>query len=373
MVGTGVGALNGILIKGGEPLEKAHRLTSVMFDKTGTITNGKPIVTKIIFFNNLSNKKSGSESRRSSNELVSSRESSNESTNTKSNTELSSTKSSSKNHSPKSSTRKSSTKSRTDSSSSKLHTTKLTTTECNDLDDLNIKNNNIIYKMNLKKILGLVAIAESNSEHPIANAVCFYVKNYLHIQEGVSFGKCEQFNSEPGFGIKCLIRNSIVNSIINNDDEHQGHEVGDSVIEVCKMNNDLVLNKEMHEIIIGNRNWIIKNGIKIADEIDKMMTTRENEGETVFLCAINSSLTCLIAVSDTLKPEAAVCVNYLRSKMKLNVILITGKSTFLLPFPIQFSFFFFFERKISINNFNDICLKLSICIECENLFHVMIT
>lgn len=361
MVGTGVGALNGILIKGGEPLEKAHRLTSVMFDKTGTITNGKPIVTKIIFFNNLSNKKSSSESRRSSNELVSSRESSNElskeiiitesnskKSDSKSNNELTNTESStelssSKNHNPKSSTRKSSTKSRTevsnsksrteihsrksstDSSSLKLRTTEFTTTKCNDLDDLNMKNNNIIYEMNLKKIMGLIAIAESNSEHPIANAVCFYVKNYLHIQEGVSFGKCEQFNSEPGFGIKCWIRNSIVNSIINDDEHHQGHEVGDSVIEVCKMNDDLVLNKEMHEIIIGNRNWIIKNGIKIADEIDKMMMTRENEGETVFLCAINSSLTCLIAVSDTLKPEAAVCVNYLRSKMKLNAILITGK------------------------------------------------
>lgn len=48
MVGTGKGAENGILIKSGEALEITHNVQSVVLDKTGTITEGKPVVTDII-------------------------------------------------------------------------------------------------------------------------------------------------------------------------------------------------------------------------------------------------------------------------------------------------------------------------------------
>ena len=48
MVGTGKGAEYGVLIKGGEALETTHKLTTIVFDKTGTITEGKPKVTDIV-------------------------------------------------------------------------------------------------------------------------------------------------------------------------------------------------------------------------------------------------------------------------------------------------------------------------------------
>ncbi|MBT3406004.1 copper-translocating P-type ATPase [Candidatus Woesearchaeota archaeon] len=50
MVGTGKGAKNGILIKGGDALETAHKLGAVIFDKTGTITKGAPEVTDILSY-----------------------------------------------------------------------------------------------------------------------------------------------------------------------------------------------------------------------------------------------------------------------------------------------------------------------------------
>ena len=48
MVGTGLAARNGILIKDAEALEVAHSIKTVAFDKTGTLTEGKPVLTKIV-------------------------------------------------------------------------------------------------------------------------------------------------------------------------------------------------------------------------------------------------------------------------------------------------------------------------------------
>ena len=54
MVGTGKAAENGILVRGGEALEQARRINTIVLDKTGTLTRGKPAVTGIIALNELS-------------------------------------------------------------------------------------------------------------------------------------------------------------------------------------------------------------------------------------------------------------------------------------------------------------------------------
>ncbi|XP_013035109.3 copper-transporting ATPase 2 isoform X2 [Anser cygnoides] len=237
MVGTGVAAQNGILIKGGKPLEMAHKIKTVMFDKTGTITCGVPKVMRVLL-----------------------------------------------------------------------------------LGDTAV--------LSLKKVLAVVGTAEASSEHPLGVAVTKYCKEELGTQ---SLGYCTNFQAVPGCGISCKVGG--VEAILGMAEEGLGEPVanrsGDSSVPL--EDNTLIALSEsegpsashVYSVLIGNREWMRRNGLHIANDVNDAMTDHETKGQTAVLVAIDGTLCGMIAIADTVKQEAALAVHTLKN-MGIDVVLITG-------------------------------------------------
>uniref|UniRef100_A0A9J8CHC6 P-type Cu(+) transporter n=1 Tax=Cyprinus carpio carpio TaxID=630221 RepID=A0A9J8CHC6_CYPCA len=223
MVGTGVGAQNGILIKGGEPLEMAHKIQTVVFDKTGTITYGAPKVVQV---------KMLAEGNR----------------------------------------------------------------------------------MPRSKLLAIVGTAENNSEHPLGAAITKYCKQELGTE---SLGTCTDFQAVPGCGIRCLVSNT--ENLLKRDDsdseENQRNAVLIQIGAVVQMCSSTVL--------IGNREWMRRNALQVRADVDEAMTEHEKRGHTAVLVAVDNELCAMVAVADTVKPEAELAVHTLTA-MGLEVVLMTG-------------------------------------------------
>uniref|UniRef100_A0A8B9F129 Copper-transporting ATPase 2 n=1 Tax=Amazona collaria TaxID=241587 RepID=A0A8B9F129_9PSIT len=221
MVGTGVAAQNGILIKGGKPLEMAHKIKTVMFDKTGTITCGVPKVMRVLL-----------------------------------------------------------------------------------LGDTAV--------LSLKKVLAVVGTAEASSEHPLGVAVTKYCKEELGTQ---SLGYCTDFQAVPGCGISCKVGGveAVLDMAEEGLDKLDANRSGDSSPSAS----------HTYSVLIGNREWMRRNGLHIANDINDAMTDHETKGQTAVLVAIDGMLCGMIAIADTVKQEAALAVHTLKN-MGIDVVLITG-------------------------------------------------
>ncbi|XP_063102191.1 copper-transporting ATPase 1 isoform X2 [Cavia porcellus] len=246
MVGTGVGAQNGILIKGGEPLEMAHKVKVVVFDKTGTITHGTPVVSQVKVL---------------------------------------------------------------------------------------VESNRI----SRNKFLAIVGTAESNSEHPLGAAVTKYCKQELDTE---TLGTCIDFQVVPGCGISCKVtniegllhknnwnieENNIKNaSLIQIDASNEPSSTLSSMFIDAQLSN--AVNTQQYKVLIGNREWMVRNGLIINNDIDDFMTEHERKGRTAVLVAVDDELCGLVAIADTVKPEAELAVHILKS-MGLEVVLMTGDNS----------------------------------------------
>nr|XP_015799108.2 copper-transporting ATPase 1 [Nothobranchius furzeri] len=243
MVGTGIGAQNGILIKGGEPLEMAHKVQSVVFDKTGTITYGAPKVVQV--------------------KIV---------------------------------------------------------VEGND--------------MPRSRLLAIVGTAENNSEHPLGAAITRYCKQELNTE---ALGTCTDFQSVPGCGIRCRVSNTeALLKQVDSEDNNQRNSVLVQISDTLTSSSSHPLIMEpqplslvqtaAYVVLIGNREWMRRNGLQIRRDIDEAMMEHERRGRTAILVAVDNELCAMIAIADTVKPEAKLAVDTLTS-MGLEVVLMTGDNS----------------------------------------------
>ncbi|KFM00878.1 Copper-transporting ATPase 1, partial [Aptenodytes forsteri] len=245
MVGTGVGAQNGILIKGGEPLEMAHKVKVVVFDKTGTITHGTPEVMQVKFL---------------------------------------------------------------------------------------VEGNQLPHN----KMLAIVGTAESNSEHPLGVAITKYCKKEL---DSETLGTCTDFQVVPGCGISCKVtnieallyrknktveENNMKNVTLVKIEENTDESVQPALIIDAEL--PTTMTSQKYSVLIGNREWMNRNGLLVKNEVDKAMTEHERRGRTAVLAAVDGVLCGLIAIADTVKPEAELAVYTLKS-MGLEVVLMTGDNS----------------------------------------------
>ncbi|XP_077388176.1 copper-transporting ATPase 1 [Festucalex cinctus] len=245
MVGTGVGAQNGILIKGGEPLEMAHKVQSVVFDKTGTITYGAPNVVQV--------------------KIV-------------------------------------------------------------------VEGN----KMPRSRLLAIVGTAENSSEHPLGVAITKYCKQELGTE---SLGTCTDFHAVPGCGIRCQVSNTEMLSKHADSDGEDNNQRNSMLVQISdtittSSSHPLIMDPQpislaqtaSYVVLIGNREWMRRNCLQIRDDVDDAMMEHERRGRTAVLVAVDNLLCAMIAIADTVKPEAELAVQTLTC-MGLEVVLMTGDNS----------------------------------------------
>ncbi|XP_043798036.1 copper-transporting ATPase 1 isoform X1 [Apis laboriosa] len=262
MVGTGVGALNGILIKGAEPLENAHKVKCIVFDKTGTITHGVLMVTKINLF---VNEKLCSLAKFLV--IVCTAEANSE-------------------HPIASAIVR----------YVKETIASETTGKC----------------MNFQAVAGCGLKCKVSSISKILTHALKSEKiiNYINEVKKLSSGTYT-LNNVP----------IDVTPITNTSQERQNLDL--ELLLNPDSHGDQSNPEDVYEICIGNREWMRRNAINIPQEVELKMVAEEELGCTAVLAAVNNVLVAMISVADTVKPEAHLAI-YTLKKMGLEVILLTG-------------------------------------------------
>jgi Cu+-exporting ATPase len=130
------------------------------------------------------------------------------------------------------------------------------------------------------EILRLAAIAESGSEHPLGQAVVNKAK-----EKGIMVTNLESFEAVSGHGLRAIYAD--------------------------------------HTILIGNRKLMQENNIPVNEDADRSLMVFEMQGKTATLVAIDNKLAGIIAIADTIKDNAKLAIDSLKS-MSIEVAMLTG-------------------------------------------------
>src|ERR687892_102612 len=131
------------------------------------------------------------------------------------------------------------------------------------------------------ELLRLAAIAESGSEHPLGQAVVRKAK-----ERGLPVSNPDSFEAVSGHGLRATYAD--------------------------------------HTILIGNRKLMHENAIEIGISIDSILSRLEQEGKTATLVSIDSKISGIIAMADTVKESAREAIDSLTNKLGVEVIMLTG-------------------------------------------------
>ncbi|XP_047738243.1 copper-transporting ATPase 2 [Hyalella azteca] len=284
MVGTGVGASNGILIKGAEPLENAHKIKSVVFDKTGTITHGQPRVTRISLY------------------------------------------------SPRVSFAQFAAVAGAAESASEHPIATAISGFCK-----GVLNSDVMgHTSGFRAVSGSGLICQVSNIEPavVASTTSFKMLSATtpspsRIREaGINI----PYTLKPTDSL-LLVDDVLVDFTLQKEDTSAS-----SLLQVIDETNSskplLGASPSSHvpagvpltepvNVIIGNRGWMKQNGVAVPDAVDEQMSQQEKFGHTAVLIALNGELSGMVAVADTVKADAALTV-YTLHKMGLEVILLTG-------------------------------------------------
>jgi len=270
MVGTGVGASNGILIKGAQPLETAHKVDTVVFDKTGTITNGFPTLARIYLLEEWL--ESSALSFATILSIVGSAESSSE----------------------------------------------------HPLARAIVKFvNNIVESETNGKVENFEAVPGFGLQATVSHVEGMVQSALLNCESLQKYADWKEMRSNSseflldGASIDVSLANKESTMLERLEKEKLVHIDAEDEVE------EKQVYQNKFEVLIGNREWMKKNLIPIEQEADKRMSKEEELGRTAVMVAINKRLTLVVSIADTVKPEAHLTVYSLKKK-GIHVILLSG-------------------------------------------------